>query len=90
MDKHERRRRMAIGIGFIEEVFYDVLKEARENDKGTLTRQEFVRGSGLHIPDVDPRFDGQARRYILDVMAEKGQAVNDSPGGGADSWRLPG
>ncbi len=40
MDVHSRRRKMSIGISFIEDVFADVLREAKEKGDGWLTTSE--------------------------------------------------
>ena len=84
MDAYERRRRMAIGLGFIEEVVYDVLIEAEEDGEGVLTREEIR----IRAEFPDAQFGWEGCRYILGIMAEKDEVVNDSPGPGRDAWRL--
>ncbi len=84
MDANERRRRMAIGLGSIEEVVYDVLVEARGNGEYSLTREQVLSRAGF--PSHEYRAEGCA--YILSIMENKGEVTNDRPDAGPDSWRL--
>ena len=86
MNIHERRRKMTIGISYIEEVVADVLREARDNSEGSLNRQE-VRHRAKFPSGTS---DGEACQYILSIMENRGEVVNYGAGPGPDSWSLTG
>ena len=75
MNIHDRRRKMIIGVAFIEEVVSDVLREARK----PLNETEIEKGTGLS--------DFYCRQ-ILERMRGNGEVVNDRPDFGPNAWRL--
>ena len=71
MNDHDRRRRVTIGISFIEEVISDVLREAQGTGDGWLTTSD-VRNS-LNPPEFDDRPGWHFCQDSLRLMERKGR-----------------
>ena len=75
MSIHDRRRKITVGISFVEEALADILQEA---------------GRSLNESEVEDR-TGVPRFYcgsFLERMERNGEVVNDRPGPGPNAWRL--
>ena len=84
MSYHDRRRKVAVGVSFIEEAIADGLREAEAEGRVGLTRPQIMELIGF--PESDESW--YAIRYFLGQMASAGEVVNDHPNPGPDRWRL--
>ena len=85
MNAHARRRKVTIGLAYLEEVVTDVLQdEANQTGETGLTAAQVRVRSGM--PASQPSYD--IVLGVLRLLSESGIAVDDQPGRGNGAWRL--
>ena len=93
MSSHSRRRKMLIGLSFVEEAIADTLEEVKESGRNALAPVEISSRVGLDELHFDPRssspFGVELCRNLLWKMARNGEVLleQESPLH-PDFWRL--
>ena len=86
MKPRDRRRRILVGLSFIEEVFADFLSEAKESGDGWLTTSNIR--DGVNPTGYDDRPGWHFCQDSLRLMETKGEV--ESKGIRPRRWRLVG